>query len=287
MPRSVCLRLREFSEADQRFGSVAELESFLVDRFRTRFDVAASIWSHAERPANEADLVVDIALDVLEPRSGDIDIERAALDFLVWSAIPFVPWWIRDVSIDPGVRLHIEASYAGEGSLDRQQQFDVALAPVPTCLRDRYPVWSWATLGAAVVPPFVFREYDAAHLHAAIADEVEFRVALELARWLKGANLGENEILRAPAVEKTELVYDAHPELWRVRVWSDTKGPDFEVSSIMPLGSRELRRRRVSLEALGANLDGTLLRLEATRRDGETLQYSLRVPDRLTVTEGR
>jgi len=283
LPRTICI---EVQSGEPTFGDDEEWSSTLVSVFK-ELKVASEVWRASERNAEDADMVVRVALAQRSPSSPETDTQGALLDFLAWSTIPLLPSWIEDVHIDPGLRITVNREFAGDKEGNLSSLFNSPV--IKTSFRDRYPWLSWTSLGALLVPPFVFAEGEGEHLRECIAERVRLEVAVRVAEFLKKEPPGEEELLSSFAVTQEDgkplLEYEASPEMGKLIVWLDGEGSERTTEKI-PFSEKTVRGRFPLTALLSGAGEERLLRLEAIHRaDGRRFRYSLPIPDAIAAEE--
>ena len=307
IPRIVYIEVSSQGGETECFGSEDTWIEDVTEAFRD-LNVAAAVWSEGdeERTAKEADLAVTLTLLPGEPQSGEPDRQivgyGAFLDFLAWSTVPILPMWIADVRVVPhliavadvrvvphliaGVELTVRD---GDGQKDSPEYLDVP--KLETSFRDRYRFFSWATLGAVFVPPFVFREGDPEHLATSIAGRVRGEVAWKLAEFLKTWNLGDDqELLKDLRVEKEpegegySLLFEASPHVWYLELRYDSGDSEPKRTKPFKVGRESWTEYPLALSKFldDAGSGEGLLRITAFRRESgkkpEQVSYSVRLP---------
>ena len=291
----------------------------LVRRCR-ELNVAAAVW-HEEEREQEADMVVTVRLS-RKPRAGaalppdappsaageaeeenappgprpeepEVLPEGAMLDFLAWSSLPGVAWWIADVSVDPGIAGTVEWSLrSGRAPGGPRDSRPLSVPKLLTSLRDRSPLLSWPTLGALVLPPFVFSSHDEEHLSARIRDRLQEEVAMQTARIIKKDcrdSLLAEEFLHNLALNPQSLVlqYDVEPDVGRVEVRLNSSSSDPVDKDEIQVNDPGLRGRTRPLRKVLSGLQHggltgeQLLRVEAISSDLERGRRSYSVPVRV------
>ncbi len=276
------------------FGSREDWSDDLWGVFRD-LNVCAAVRTEDDGPADGADLEVAVTLERGEPRDPEIDAQGALLDFLAWSAVPPLPLWIADVRVDPGVKVRLTAAPLPGG---KKVHLGAMECPaLRTCQRERFPFFSWPTLGAVLVPPFLFSHPDPSHLETSICNHVRMEVALRIAEAVKTALPEQSELLSGLSVEGGVLTFVPAPHLkdmvLRVEpadsgVPRVPSGPRIRVT-VPYEEAKDGSPKTQSLKALvpGQRGEDLLLRIEASGRLGEKLRYSLPLPATEPVGSGR
>ncbi|MBI4582886.1 MAG: hypothetical protein HY717_02460 [Planctomycetes bacterium] len=289
IPRAVSLQVD--CQDPERFGADEEWARDLANFFR-ELNVCSEAWIAGKRQPQEADMEVKISiLKSAAPKPPGWDKQAALLNFFAWSAIPILPWFIEDVVVDPGLDVQVSWSLHPKeetpSGLDGWSVDPIwSVDPVPTSFRDRYPLLSWSTPAALLLPPFLLQSGDPKHLFQAIGGRIRSKVVLEVARRIK-TRQPEDELLWNLRIEEEPqgraLLFNAHPNLGQVSIWLDS---DASKPLKQPIEWRENRSgpERISLAEIFAApaRQGQFLRLEALSRLGQRLRYSLPLPVKAT-----
>ena len=269
------------------FGSREDWSDDLWDVFRD-LNVCTSVLTEDDGPEDAADMQVVVDLEKGQPGDPRIDAQGAILDFLSWSVVPPLMLWIADVRVDPGARARVTAA-----ALPGKKEIPLPLGPMEspalrTCELERFPFFSWPTLGAIFVPPFIFKHPDPVHLEASIGDAVRMEVALRIAEIVKMTG-DQDELLSGLRVEDAVLEYIPTPDLKEMVFWVEPAEPGNGRLHPGPTGSvyveyeegkaRPRLTRSIQDLISGREGDELLLRIEASsRHDGQTHRYSVPIP---------
>jgi hypothetical protein len=284
LPRAICVRVDSADGDAGPYGSRDEWREDLTRRLREDLKVAPAVWGPEERDWREADMLVVVTLFPRAPKEPEVDAQGALLDLVTWSWLPLLPWWIADVDVDPGLSFKVTLLLCremGEDDFERLQDLPNAVRPIRTCLRDRYPALSWATLGALLLPPFVFSAGDPHHLAESISEAVRREVAVEVAAIIKNAHLADEELLKdldvTEGADGPALVYEARPDLWKVTARLESGASEEDLLPLQPPGAADTVRGRLPLGNLLASATEAveLLRVEAVSRTGDRLYYTI------------
>ena len=240
-----------------------------------------------------ADLRLDVEIATAAPAPPQVSTQGAFLEVLAWTTIPLLPLWIDDVFVDPGVvvRVHRRRRHGVGHDAELGESREIATLgsrPVSTDMLDRYGFLSWPTLGAIVVPPFLFEKGDSERLESTLADDLRKRMAVRLAEAVvqDAAALvasGEELLhdLRAGWSRDGDalvVAFSAHREVGVVRVWAEDisgslRGVGTQRIPVAAAGARPVHSYSIPLETLrGARR----LRIDAIgRASGRRLPYSL------------
>ncbi len=282
LPRSVAIRVQLDAGTGSLYGTKAE---WLADIHRILEILDACARVMPEGQASEADMIVTIQLSRSAPAEPDIQPTGAFLDFLAWSTVPLLPLWIPDVNVRPELHVRLTRSLRSlEGAAMALPPAEHDADPVSTSYLDRRPFFSWPTLGAIFVPPFVFKGTDAEHVEGEIGAWVREATAVHVADIVRGSRREDGELLRglglqADGASGSVLAFTPGPGLRRVvaRVddekvgQRDLKLSEADAARPVPLKlSLSLRSRggaptHVSVLAVG-------------NRPGLALRYTVRVP---------
>ncbi len=276
LPRTVGIRLEV--RDPECFGAAAEWAESLTRHFQ-ELNVCTATLTDQEPSFGEADMVVKVVISkIVPPFEPAIATEPALLDFMAWSAVPLLPWFIDDVEIDPAVSAMVTWTLRpqDEGPLGPNE---VSIAPISTSLRDRYPLLSWPTAGALIMPPFVFREGDKDHLAQSLGARIRSEMAIEIARIIKTSR-ADNELLWNLWLEEGKegamLVFNADADLGKV--WVSVDGQDDAKSEFpIKIGSGDTNEQRLHMQKMiqGAGPGNRFLKIEALGHSGRRLRYSL------------
>jgi hypothetical protein len=247
-------------------------------------NACADAWADGDAPGPGPDMELVVDLSSREPRPSEREVQGALLDFLAWSTVPPTPLWISDVRVDPGLHFQVEAFEPGGKEPILLGEGEADCPPIKTCHLDRNAFLSWKTLGAIVVPPFVFKEPDREHLIGEIAADVRRAVAdaitkrVRYAPWL-GEGLRELKVIHGKGGVPI-LHFD----------------PDLDVIATVSVGIEQLRPRKKSPKPLeipisldrkptdkpllfpGFDGDGRFLRIEVIRREGKRTRLTFPLP---------
>ena len=212
IPRIVSISVTFDGDESECFGSEDEWNEDLTQAFQD-LNVAAAVWStgEEEETGEEADLAVTLTVSRGTRSSEEVDRDLAGqgafLNFLAWSVpVPILPMCLEDVQVVPDlsarVKLSVRAGDAQSGADEVDLLAENENIAIMTSFLERYEFFSWATLGALFVPPFVFREGNPEHLANSIASRVRAEVAWELAKLIKEWDLEDKELLKDLAVRK-------------------------------------------------------------------------------------
>lgn len=240
----------------------------------------------SEVPISDASLEPDMELAVVvSPVQAKPTVvpEGALLDVLIWMTVPFLPLWIKDVEVEPGLRVEIQLSPVVEEmdsgsqvSSKRPPPDPVDLHSVPTNMLERYPFFSWETLGAVLLPPFVFQHGDAEHMGAEIGDEVRWQAALEIAGLVK--RVDPQELLTDVSIEvlpngEVELSFRFNSALGgEVRLTANGAIPLGPPVFVQPDYAKPLVVRLVAISSEHVKL------LARRRGDDTVVSYTITVP---------
>lgn len=282
---------------DPLYGERSEWEASIREVFEDLKVCADVGFDHDPR---QADAEVALSLEDLRT-SGQWEKTRivaggAVLDFLAWGWVPFLPLWVDDVEVVPETRMHVSVHLHG---VDRKAVSDSWCPPLETCHRERFPFLSWKTLGAILVPPFVFQDPDPEHFAESVAEDVRLQLACAVATQVKRATrLGADEDLlyrlelRPREGENGHWVLEYEPDYRLLQEMTfevvALKDPDrspvmFRSAQHIPFHAESrprdendrFLRRQFPLGEIEGHED-RLLRIRARGRDGRTMSYSLR-----------
>jgi hypothetical protein len=271
------------------FGSQKDWRRSVGGIFRD-LHVCAAVLTEDDGPADAADMEVVVDLVQGVPGNPRIEAQGALLDFLAWSVVPPLMLWIADVRVDPGAKARVTAA-----ALPGRKEIPLPLGPMEspalrTCELERFPFFSWPTLGAIFVPPFIFMHPNPAHLEASIGDSVRMEVALRIAVIVKKTGLPEqDELLSGLRVEDGVLSFVPTPNLEEMVLRVEPAapgngrvhpGPPIRVSIRYEEG-KDRSPQTQSLRDLisGQHGEELLLRIEASaRHNGMTHRYSILLP---------
>jgi hypothetical protein len=289
LPMAICVDVRCAGGEVETWGTEEEWREDLVLALRDELHVAEVVFHSlaGEPPSADADLRLDIVVRAIPPREAEVEGSAAALDALAYLTIPLLPIWIRDVRKDPGVSLELTATVLGgkEKPLPRQT---VEVPDLLTSYSERIPFISWATLGAIVAPPFIFKgEERSAHMESTLGERVRRLAAAQVSTALKLQEI-EPELLRDLKVQTDPrgrlLSFLVEPEVGRlaIRRGSRTSKPDR--TEALALGRVISERREYPLPR---TFEG-LLRIEATSlaTSGIVRCYTIRLTDEVPRNEG-
>jgi hypothetical protein len=251
-------------------------------RVAAELDACARLVPEGEK--DEADMTVTVGLSRAGPTEPDIQTTGAFLDFLAWSTIPFLPLWIPDVSIQPELEVRVQRQLRSVESVTIPlfEAQPPRTDRVSTCYLDRRPFFSWPTLGALLVPPFVFSGTDRERIEERIGAWVREATAVQVATIVResrpndmGDELLSGLAVRAGPASKPVLTFTAAPALRRVVASVAGK----EVGKAESAGSPP-SRLELDLSAVSA-VDGApshVRVLAVGNRTGLSLRYTVRVP---------
>ncbi|MBI4582838.1 MAG: hypothetical protein HY717_02220 [Planctomycetes bacterium] len=284
LPRSVSIQVNPILNGVERYGDRDSWVQELKQVFH-HLKVCSAVWDGAADPTRQADMTVEILLENGTPAEPEIDTQAATLDFFAWSAVPLLSWWIRDVSMDPGIKGQVVRTIllpSGQGA-ESLEEAGFAAPAILTNLRERYPLKAWPTLGGIFLPPFAFSSRDLDHFCGVASARVRREVAIRAARAVKEAR-SKKELLSDLAVEGSLLKCRADLALGGLRC--RLEGSELEPQEqVIPFDRREADEWiEIDLSRwLSVSGDGdSLLRIEAYGQDGRALPYSVRLPATLT-----
>jgi hypothetical protein len=243
----------------------------------------ADAWADGDPPGPGPDMELVVDLSAREPRPSEREVQGALIDFLAWSTVPPTMLWVPDVRIDPGLHFGLSAfEPAGEAPI-LLGEGDADCPFIKTCHLDRNAFLAWKTLGAVLVPPFIFKEPDREHLAGEIAGDVRRAVADAIVRRVRSAPW-PIEGLRALEVSYGN---DGVPILHI--------DPDLNAIAKVLARVEQLRPRKTSkaieipvrldrkppdrpLPFPGFDGEGRFLRVEVVRRDGKRSRLTFPLP---------
>lgn len=281
LPRAVAFRIQLDEGIESLYGTRAEWQADILRTVET-LDACARIVP--ESLESKADLVVTIHLSRSPSAEPDIQSTGAFLDFLAWSTIPLLPLWIPDVDVEPELHVQVTRSLRspeGRPTTLRPEAPDVD--PVSTSYLDRRPFISWQTLGAILVPPFVFSGSEPQHVEAEIGAWVREATAVQVASLVRASQPAAGELLDGLVVQDGDqaglvLRFTPRPGLRRVvaRVDEATVGQwDVELAEAEP-APRVARTLPLKVRREGAAPEH--VSVLAIGSPGQTLRYTVRVP---------
>ena len=268
LPHSICLRVRCEGKKLETWGTEEEWREDLVTALRDEFHVSEVIYHNGEmsRKPDDADVSLRVRVVPVRPRGADVESSAAVLDILAYITIPLLPLWIRDVRKDPGLRLEVDATFTCAGS-EAIDEAPVELPDLLTSLLDRFPFFSWTTLGAVLVPPFVFEGEDRSeHMEASMGSRVRRLGAAKLAPALKRLRLDPEGLIRDIRVSRgqagTELSFEIHKDVSAVIIRAGQRTSMPLMTKTFALGKKEPQRvfcglpsdvavARIEVESLG------------------------------------
>ncbi len=199
LTRSVAVTVQLDAGTESFYGTRAE---WLEDIHRTLEALDACAQVVPEAQANEADMSVAVQLSRSAPAEPDIQTTGAFLDFLAWSTLPLLPLWIPDVNVQPELHVRVTRSLRSlEGKATVLSPAEHDADPVSTSYLDRRPFFSWPTLGAIFVPPFIFSGADAEHVEGEIGEWVREATAVRVAEIVRGSRREDGELLEGLRVQ--------------------------------------------------------------------------------------
>jgi hypothetical protein len=282
LPRALSIRVVCDRDAE-RFGSSEEWGRDLTRVLCDEVNVASAVWHSGERIASEADMRVTVNLSLTpgEPKGPEIDEANALLNCLAWLTIPVVSWFIADVRVHPGLDISLSLELLGE-EVPPPEKVSVPGLAIQTSLWERHPLLSWETLGALVLPPFVFSSGDDDHMDSAIREEVRLEVAVEAAKIVKEWSLGDAELLTDLELRTEEdepvLFCRRSPDLLTFTVQVD-KSELEQRSETFPLpADGKISACRLPLHELDIRPETRLLRIKATDRKAKPTVLFYTVP---------
>ncbi|HZN56608.1 MAG TPA: hypothetical protein VFD71_00935 [Planctomycetota bacterium] len=282
LPRAVAIRVKLDETTESLYGTESEWEADIL-RVVEELDACARLVPQPQ--VDEADMTVTIHLSRSDrPAESDIQTTGALLDFLAWSTIPLLPLWIPDVDVRPVLRVRVERSLRGvENQATPLEAREHEAAPVATSYLDRRPFFSWPTIGAILVPPFIFSGTDPEHVEAEIGAWVREATAVQVADIVRDSRPKAGELLDDIVVKAGA----AGPVL----AFRPSQGLRRVVASVR--GKEVGKEDRSIEEAEAAPRDPIALRLDSSavgpapsyvnviaagNRPGWRLRYTIRVP---------
>lgn len=266
---------------DGYYGTREEWTEAILDAIWAE-GLCTAVWESGDEVRVPPDITVAVAIKSGAPGPPDVETQGALLGFLAWSTIPFLPWWISDVNVDPGVEVTVERELqvpgkegAGTVSVPPSR---FKLEPILTDLRERYPLLSWSTLGQVLLPPTLFKQGDPEQLEESLGPEVRRRASLQVAGILATTAFVEKELIESLDVRwvgnQAFLCFAPSPDLYHLSV--QLAGSSRKIEKIVkdPSG----RNERVALKSLlsGRAPEGKLLQVLAYGPEG-VLPYSVAV----------
>ncbi len=283
LPFSVSLDLDEMPAALALYGTTDEWRNDILAV------LDAARLCHDLRRAGDGgnpDVSVHVAFPAAEEHRTEVDVPSAFVTTIAWSCVPPLHLFVRDVAVFPGVRLTV--TLTREAALpDRKIEHQAA---VYTSYLQRYPFFSWETLGSILLPSFVFSSGEPKHMLPAIAPRVRADIACAIAREIGGSALRPaDDLLRNPRLQRAgealvlhaEGSADLHMLLLRL---DDPDAAAFHTRILppAPLGG-EAAPIAIPLDpaALAGAPRARLLRIQATPRSigRASERYSLRIDD--------
>jgi hypothetical protein len=268
---------------EETWGTVEEWQEDLVASLRDDFQLSDLIYHSEAGKQEHADVFLLLRVAPDTPSKPEVEVSAALLDVLAYVTIPLLPIWIRDVRKDPGLRLELTASFVGQSSVDKlEDTIDRELPALVTSLLERSPLFSWTTLGAIVLPPFLFEGDDRSeHMEASMGARVRRLAAATLApairlKLLKSDPKGlvrDIKVSRGPS--GTELSFDVHEEVQAVSVHVGkrvARDGDFHdaLADLEPCRNKDFALDRKEREPLSCPL---LPGAEVARIEVETTDY--------------
>lgn len=290
LPRTI--RMKVVCDEKSLFGGE---EDWIRDisRIFEELNVCTKVWREGDEKAKDADMAVQIILEAKEPfQQTEIDGQGALLDTLAWSTLPFVPWFIHDVQVDPGLQMRIQGeSLPSQIPMTSEGELVVECPSIKSSLKDRRTFFSWQTLGCLVVPPFLFRGSDGEHLAGSISEEVRLEVAFSAAKVVKNSWLqGKEELLRDLKIGRSgeDWFLSGVPSqnLLKLTLRIQPADPGTALShqktieEFVKFGAKTTDPTQWNLEKLNPDLfeKGALLRIDALGRDDRRLRYTVPLP---------
>jgi len=204
----------------ETWGSAEEWREDLVTILRDQFRVSEVIFHSGAGDPAEADVNLEIRVIPISARKAEVESSAAVLDVLAYVTIPLLPLWIRDVRKYAGVKLELTVSYVCAHN-EGESPIKDTIEDVPgllTSLLERSSVFSWTTLGAILVPPFVFEGEDRSeHMKAAMGPRVRRLAAAAVAYSLKQLRVHSEELIwdvqLRQGPEGPVLSFEVHPNV--------------------------------------------------------------------------
>lgn len=287
-PLPYAIRLQVNISDEGSYGSQDEWRDALSGAFETT--AVGAVVLTTEQGSQDITVAVDVGRsdDRLSPEA-EINVQGAVLDFLAWSTIPFLPLWIPDIDVRAELGVKVRFVYPREAKRSRSPT-PIELPTVKTCHLERHAFWSWPTVGALLLPPFVFRSPQPERLQETIALAVRRAVADEVAITVKSTlRETEKELLHELTVKRRGegwvLMYRPDPNCSKLTLRVESAdsaasvGRSPKAMSIdMPYSTKPLPptaqwiTNRVNAVPAGP----LLLRIEATgRNDNQRLGYTI------------
>ncbi len=270
----------EVSCDDERYGTPAQWEEEIANVL-WYLHASELVWARDELGRQEADekISVHIKGDDLDAEVRSIDPQAATLDVLTWMTVPFLPLWIEDVDVGPGLTLDMSRSLRTleDGWGEPASMLEVEVGEVRTSMSDRYPLWSWPTFGAVLTPPFLYRQGDPEHLEASIAKRVRLRAAVQIAQIV--IEKRDGELLHELRIDRKSdgawiVSCLADREVGKLTLRIDGKElPPREEDR--PLYTRNVEERWSRPIPRDRAIRGQLLKIEALDRDERMVPYTI------------
>jgi hypothetical protein len=280
LPFVMSLVLDEVPPELAPYGTKDEWRRDVLDVFE------ASRLCHALQGADAAgspDVTITLNLRAVADARTEIDVPAAVVTTLAWSCVPPLHFFVRDVAVFPDVCASVKWTGTAADARTIPPQ-----GPFYASYLQRYPFFSWETLGSILIPSFVFSGGDREHMLSAIAARVRGDVARRIAKELRGGVLRADDLLKNPELYRTgdTLTLQAEPSavLYKITLRLDDDAAPFD-QRILPLVLRSEMaaplRIRIDCAKFPAAPRPTLLHITAEPRTigGRIEHYTLRIDD--------
>ena len=275
---------------DGFYGTREEWTSDVLDAIWAE-ELCPAAWESGDAGSWTPDITVTVAIRRSEaPAEPDVETQGALLGVLAWSTIPFLPWWISDVNLDPGVEVSVDWELQVSGKEGARIKPPAPrwfkLEPILTDLRERYPLFSWSTLGQVFLPPVLFKQGDPEQIQESLAPEVRRRAALEVARILATTPFVKKELIESLEVRWIEdqafLCFAPSSDLYHLSV--QVPGSTRKIEKIVKESSGGAEPLALKSLLSGPEAQGKILKVLAYGPEG-ALPYSVAVPERVDAEE--
>ncbi len=277
LPLLVSLNLDEISPELAPYGTAEEWRRDILDVFDAS---NLCLTCRDEKAPDNADVAITLNLHATADAGTEIDVPSAVVTTLAWSCVPPLHLFVRDVAVTPELHATVEWRRAAASPV---REIDYRGTFYASYLQ-RYPFFSWETLGSILVPSFVFSGGERAHLLSSLAGRVRGEAAHAIAKQLRGELTRADDLLRDIELRRTGDAYvlRATPgiDLYTIALRVDDAAPFYdEPQPPVPSTAGTVVEIRFGGTKLPAAPPPRLLRIEAAPRtlDGTPERYTLRI----------